>query len=891
MSLLPGTRLGPDEILSTLGGGGMGDVYRARDARLGRDVALKVLRDDLEIDSERLRRFEQEARAASALNHPNIVTVFDFSTGGGGEATFLAMELVEGQSVRELLAAGPLPLRRTLQIVSQIAEGLAAAHELGIVHRDLKPENVMVTRDGRAKILDFGLAKVHAETLAQPDTTRPMATRPGMMWGTPGYMAPEQIMGEAVDYRVDQFALGVLLYQCLTGSRPFAGANPFEEMNSVLAEEPTPLALLAPTVPDQLAWVVERLLAKVPGDRYDSTRDLGRELGRLRDTFSSRGFGSGSGMARGRRRSATWRPRLLLGTAAVALLMAGFGLGWWLRTSPVGTPPRLRTLTYSGSDSSPDLSPDRRVMAFVSERDGRRRIWLEQLASGAEAPLTAGVDDAPRFSPDGSSVLFSRVDGERHGLYRVAIVGGEERRLLADATAGDWSPDGRQIAFVRKVDDRHWLLGIVGADGGEERELLRVETNDMGPPSWSPDGRQVVVSNGVALSGAPSELHFVEVTSGRERTVAAGPLLGPPTSPAWLSDSSAVLLPQVDNVRVYHGAMLELRPDGSSHPLFWSLNIGSAAAVGARGQVVFDAASVRTNLREHRLDGGGDRWLTRGYALDRQPRYGADGKRLLFSSNRSGNLDLWELALDTGALRRLTDSPAEDWDPAYVGAGEQIVWSSARSGNLEIWIAAADGSGARQVTHDGVDAENPTATPDGKWLVYVSLNPAHRGIWRIRPDGSEASNLVPGDCGLPEISPDGRYVLYRTVPASTGFGIEVVRLADGQRVPGFSVARKVTPGQGRGIVQGRARWLPDGSGIAFVAAAPAGPEQSDVTGLWVQDFLPDRDTSDTLRPLTGFDLPWGVESFAFSADGRLLTMATGEQTTNLVMAESVAGVE
>lgn len=961
----------------------MGDVYRARDRRLGREVALKVLREDLAFDRDRLARFEQEARAASALNHPNLVTLFDFDPGEGtadGRPTFLTMELVDGPSLRDLAASGRLPVRRVLQLGAQIAEGLAAAHERGIVHRDLKLENIMVTREGRVKILDFGLAKMMVEATPLDDVNRPLATRPGMLFGTPGYMAPEMVRGEAIDYRADQFSLGVLLYQLLAGRRPFAGANPFQELNAVLQAEPTPIDELVPDLPEQLAWVLDRLLAKDPAERYGSTRDLARELARSAELLGRGGGGtlsrpagesavtSPAGPARPGETSpspatlpvlvsgatAALRPErptpetqevaatpptaaapprptdsrrpLLALLAGVVLLALGMGAGWWLRPTDTGVPPRLQTLTYSGSDAAPDLSPDRRVMAFTSQRDGRRRIWLKQLAGGAEAPLTGGSDDHPRFAPDGSSVLFSRLEGASRSLFRVAVVGGEERRVLADAWAGDWSPDGREVAFVRRLDDRTWMLGIARLADGDERELLRIATNDMGPPAWSPDGRTIVVTNGVALSGAPSELHFVDVATGRDQRVVAGPLLGPTTAPSWLADSRAVLVPQIDNVRASHGAIQRVSPDGARRPLFWSLAVGAAAAVGGPGEVIFDVTSVRSSLHELDLVGAGtaDRWLTRGHAHDRQPRYSPDGRRLIFSSNRSGNLDLWQLDLTTGALVRLTDDPAEDWDPAWVGDGRQIVWSSARSGNFEIWIAAADGSGARQLTRDGVDAENPTATPDGQWIVYVSLNPEKRGIWRVRPDGSDARLMIPGERDLPEVSPNGQAVLYRTLPTPNSFGLEVARLSDGSRVAGFAVRGDITSTETRGVVLGRARWLPDGSGVAFVAAgaAPsagdganaesnpnsnqgaskaaaaaragsgaATPATGGLAGLWIQDYLPGRDTTATLRPLRGLDLPWGVESFAFSPDGGLLTVASGEQTSNLALASGVAGVD
>jgi Tol biopolymer transport system component len=424
----------------------------------------------------------------------------------------------------------------------------------------------------------------------------------------------------------------------------------------------------------------------------------------------------------------------------------------------------------------------------------------------------------------------------------------------------------------------------VDASGGEPKRLTS-ESRFWQTPSWSPDGKRIVVVTGVTLSGAPSQIRFVDPATGAQTVVPGGPVLGLPASPAWLADSSAVLVARGSDVRSFHGAIVRLGLDGVSRPLFWSLNVGPTVTIAGPGKVIIDAASERTNLHEHRLDGGAGEWLTRGHALDRQPRYSPDGKRVIFSSNRSGNLDLWELDRETRMLRRLTDSPQEDWDPAYVGDGSRIVWSSRRSGNLEIWMAQADGSGARQVSHDGVDAENPSPSPDGRFITYTSLNPAQRGIWRVRSDGSGAVNLVRGDHGLSEISPDGQYVLYRSDPGPTSFKLFAVRLADGVRVPGFNVQRTVLPSQIRGVVQGRARWLPDGTAVAYVAV-----DEHNVPGIWVQDFVPGKDTSSTVRKLGGFDLPSGAESFALSPDGKGLAIATGEQTTSLVVAEGVDGV-
>src|SRR5262245_47948467 len=299
MALSPGSHLGPYEILAPLGAGGMGEVYRARDTRLGREVAIKVLPSDLSTDSGRLRRFEKEARSASSLNHPNIVTVYDIGT--SDSTSYIAMELIEGVTLRQMLAAGPLPLKKLLGVAAQVAEGLAKAHGAGIVHRDLKPENVMVTKDGLAKILDFGLAKLtRPEYESGEGTQAPTisgATEPGIVVGTVAYMSPEQALGNALDFRSDQFSLGSMLYEMATGRKAFARKSGPETMTAIIREEPEPIASASPTTPAPLRWIVERCLSKEPQDRYAATQDLARDLAGIRDHLSEASLSAGRAAA------------------------------------------------------------------------------------------------------------------------------------------------------------------------------------------------------------------------------------------------------------------------------------------------------------------------------------------------------------------------------------------------------------------------------------------------------------------------------------------------------------------------------------------------------------------------------------------------------------------
>jgi serine/threonine protein kinase len=332
VALLAGTRLGPYEILAPLGAGGMGEVYRARDSRLSREVAIKVLPTELSSDVERLKRFEKEARSASSLNHPNIVSVYDIGESRG--TYFIAMELVGGQTLRKMLNEGALPTKRLLTVAAQMADGLAKAHSAGIVHRDLKPENVMVTKDGFVKILDFGLAKLTQREDGSAVTKSPTVsagTGPGIVMGTVGYMSPEQALGKALDFQSDQFSFGSILYEMATGKRAFARDNAPETLTAIIREEPEPLSAAAPSTPAPLRWVVERCLAKEPEERYASTSDLGRELRTIRDHLSEATLGAATSVAE---RSARKVSRLWL---LAAILGTGFAV-WRLTRSSAATP-------------------------------------------------------------------------------------------------------------------------------------------------------------------------------------------------------------------------------------------------------------------------------------------------------------------------------------------------------------------------------------------------------------------------------------------------------------------------------------------------------------------------------------------------------------------------
>ena len=891
----------------------MGEVYRARDERLGRDVAVKILHANVAPDSDLIKRFEQEGRACAALNHPNVVAVYDVGIENG--SPYIVSELLEGETLRVRLEAGMLPVRRAFEYAMQIANGLTAAHEKGIVHRDLKPENVFVNTDGRLKLIDFGLARNSLGSAARPASGETL-TLPGTIMGTISYMSPEQVRGQPADHRSDIFSFGAIFYEMLVGKKAFDEATPAETMSAILREEPPELAGVERSLPPAAELIVRRCIEKHPENRFQSARDLAFAL---------------EAVAEGSRTSSThqvavtepaaetvprWRKSLPLAFVAGLALGAAVAAAALYGRFAMEKPSQIRTveyLTHSGHDTAPTITTSGSTLVFVSDRDGHKRIWSKDMTTHAENILTGDPDaddDFPRLRPafHPGDVLFTRRTGSRSDLYQVSVGGDRNlQKKLSDVNEADWSLDGKKIAYLRTHVDTNGkvssVVGVMGVDPDTEARNFPPFPSELAHPRWSPDGKWIALVPG-APSASEKNLVLIDANTGTVTYRSLARSFG--VSAVFWTGVHQVMYSQAGTVAIGDadgseggGAMMFLEDVAKDNepaiPLYATrgsqfLDGQRGTSPGANAPLYFDTREVRQNLREIDLEHPEDgKWLAHGNSTDRQPVYAPMaaagtlmGDKVLFSSDRAGNPDLWRLGLNNGQVEHLTrDSEslkAVDWDPVYTDKGDHILFSSNRKGHFEIWRINNTGGEPEQLSHDGVDAQNPSATPDGNWIVYASRNPdaAKAGLCRIDRDGHNWKQLVPGNASLPEVSPDGQFVAYVVrVPGSAT--IHVARLDTGADTH-FEIAMNVSNPK---LKVGRMRWRQyEGKlQIAYV-----GQDNDRASGIFIQDFATDgRDTLNTRRTLTKFRADVAPESFAISPDGKRLIVANAEQVFSVMV--------
>ena len=808
MALQAGTRLGSYEILSSIGAGGMGEVYRAHDARLRRDVAIKVLPAAVSTDADRLRRFEQEALATAALNHPNILAVYD--VGREGHTAFVVEELLEGETLRERLSAA-LPVRKVVDYTIQIANGLAAAHEKGIVHRDLKPENIFVTRDERVKILDFGLAKTMMPVASGTSTELAGATEPGMVLGTVGYMAPEQVRAQTVDHRADIFSLGTLIYEMLSGRRAFQGDTTADTMTAILKETPPELAEGGRAVPPALDRVVSRCLEKNPARRFQSASDLAFALQSL--STDSRAI-SGATAA-----GAPAVPRISRAVPLAATLVAGIAIGaiavgLWRPRGEVSPAERVRfSVSISDGIAVDDLSrgaisPDGRVLAVTESSQGGRRLVLLLLRDGTRRPLGEVFGSGICWSPDGRWLAYFGTD---RIMYKVEVASGLRQRLAPlvwAPTATSWSETG-DIYLVTAVTSS---VMVMSSSGGPAREVPAIAEKT---PLWLsvqalPDGKRLLLSR--RATGDPEILVATIDGSQPPRVIGHGGF------PQFVAPDSLIALrgTQIVAWRTSLDAALAADPTVLADGVLVRSGINMMAFTASATMLVYRAESQESHTRLSWFDRQGVEGASLAIRQHcRNPEFAPDYTRVALECwEATGGRDIWVYDLARDAAARLTSDPGDDADPVWASDGRTIFFASSRLGPPDVFKTGAGGGNTEELVL-ATEGATPTMglSPDGKNLIMLTTNSEPNSgldLSSYRLDGSGGTALVPLLKSAAaeiegQVSPDGKYLLY----ASNQSGRYEIYVEPYSRT-GERWAISSDGGTD-------ARWRPDGKEILYLA--------------------------------------------------------------------------
>jgi Tol biopolymer transport system component len=746
MSLTPGTRLGPYEVLGRLGTGGMGEVFRARDTRLGREVALKLLPDAVAEDPVRLGRLEHEARILASFQHPHVATLFAFEEQDGRR--FLAMELVPGETLAERIGRGPLALREALALGRQVAEGLEAAHEKGIVHLDLKPANVKITPDGKAKVLDFGLARSVDRASNPLISEMPTETAaPGTISGTAAYMSPEQARGQPVDRRADVWAFGATLYEALTARRAFSGATGSDTLVQVLEHDPD-WDVLPEGTPPSVRQLLRRCLEKDVAERL---RDVGDARILLDDALETPTVSGAH-----RRRP---RPWLAWGLGALGLFAAG-GLG--ALAGRAGGPPSRPVRRFEigiQADGVPSLSPDGKRIAFVA----RDRLQVRDL-DRLEPREVPGSDRAalPFWSPDGSTVAFVAAGV----LKRAPAEGGPAKTIctLTPAgvfTGGAWGPAGKIVVGLAPAQG----LFEVSAEGGEMKPLLKPEAAkgifDFHSPRFLPDGHTLLL----VVHPQSGWRLFVALFDGKD-LVRLSPESYSPVGVACYSGGGFILFDRLEQRPSIHA--VPFSPSGRrtiGEPALVAEDAGSPSVSNDGTLLYVQGGTPRYDLVLVDRAGRVDRVLSPGLGVIRFPRLSPDGKRLLLDASRDGHLEPWVFDLERGTRARLTSGPSVDVAGAWSASGDRVAVMSGLFSNSSVAILRADGSGEVERLPFRADAlpegaeVSPDWSSDGRYVIYRSAGDLYYGDLSDRR-GATTFARSPFTESEPRFSPDGRFVAY-----------------------------------------------------------------------------------------------------------------------------------
>jgi serine/threonine protein kinase/Tol biopolymer transport system component len=921
-------------ILEPLGSGGMGQVFRAEDTRLGRHVALKFLSADLARDAIALERFQREARSASSLNHPNICTIYDVGESNG--RPYLVMEVLEGQTLRDRIAGRPLPLDAVLDFGTQISDALDAAHARGIIHRDIKPANIFITTRKQAKILDFGLATQSARRVAeaigagntttQPTTDNFMLTSPGSTLGTIAYMSPEQARGEELDTRTDLFSLGAVLYEMATGQMAFGGSTSAVIFDQILNRTPSAPSLLNPNLPRKLEEIIGKALEKDRDLRYQTAAELRGDLKRLkRDTDSGRvGSGSSDSWA-----SAGTGSRPSSAAEVTAALPATTAPGTSSTSSPVAKKSPWRTLvmvavilvlggavttglhyryghqreessfaqmtispvTSTGEVHSAVISPDGKWMASVSDENGGHGIFVRQLGTGSSALVLAGSEGevtAMTFSPDGNYLYYNKlVPGTGlSNLYQIPSIGGTPHQIIADVDSPvSFSPDGKRFVFVRDSSNtKTSALLIASSDGSGAKPLITLQTPavfDASGPAWSPDGRRIAVAKSPIGDFQTFEIETVAADSGAETRLGTREW-DSTRRMAWLPDGSAIVFPAAVDKASFNAQLWELSyPDGEVRRVtndlnyYLSANMTSDGATLATVQLTFSGSLWSAVLGS-----------SAAFSAPRQVSSGigrADGlsgliwplaDQISYTYYTSGFMKIASASPDGSNVRDLLVSGDVPLFPSACGDGKHFVMSMNRvKHGVSVWRADLDGSNLTQITSGPTDMF-PNCSANGQFLVYTDINGNQPILMKVATTGGTPTTLSKEalEYGVP--SPDNKSVaaFYRPDPTKPA-KIAVLEAEGGEIRVVYDVSSGLSVSRNGGS---NLAWTKDGRMILYVVS------NNNIATLWAQPVGAVGAPPAAPRQLMTFGTGtvWG---FALSPDGTQILYSRGATVTDAVL--------
>jgi len=893
-AVLTGRRIGVYHLHERIGAGGMGEVYRARDTRLGREVAIKILPRAFTADPDRLARFEREARVLAAFNHPNIATIHGIEEGpaeAGGHVRGLVMELVDGETLAERIRHGRLPVGECLAIARQIAEALDAAHEKGIVHRDLKPANVKVTTGGTVKVLDFGLATaipVGVVATGAP-TVAAHRTREGTIAGTAAYMSPEQARGQAVDKRTDIWAFGCVLYEMLTGHAAFARETLPDTLAAVIGSEPDWRQVPGDVAP-RITRLVRRCLDKDPRQRL---RDIGDARFELQDALADPLPADAPPPLREMRRM----PRFVLASvsALVGVLVAGAVIwsvgargGLLAPPDPPAVPVRVHRLTDArGMEEFPALSPDGRSVAFVADAGGSRQIFVRLVAGGGILQLTDEAADHlyPRWAPDSASILYysPAADASTPGaIWEISALGGAARRIASSLGGADISHDGSRIVFPR-LTTGGMELAVSGRDGSNLKTIAPLEPGYYYlTPRWSRDDRLIAYQRGIANA---HEIFVVPAAGGQPRQITQhGALI---EGLAWAPTGSRLIFSSSQNATIWYLPPTNLWSMDADGGNLRQLTFGevSYAHPDVHPSGVIVASRVRRvfDIWRYPVDGSPAENVRRGVRITDQtshvhtPSVAPDDSEVVYVSDSGGHANLWVTSLATGKPRQLTferDPERRMGLPLWSPDGRSIAYFIARGSSYEYFVINADGSDSRFLMRD---AGYATWSPDGKWLYFYEY-PAGKYLKKVAADGGEPIVVREDSASRPAIAPDGETLYYvLELPVVTGGSDLEIRVARPEGAPSRLLARipahRTTHWQTFQPVVS-----PDGRWLAFVLVDGA------TSNLWAIST-----STGQLRQLTAFARgpTFITRRASWSSDGRFIFASVGEGDSDVVLLDGL----